>query len=122
MIRQTTKWTWHMISGVVVLVFLGLHMLITHLDDTLGWFNPSPGGSIAWENVVHRAQMLFFPITYVVLLAAALYHGFFGLKVILHELNPSLGMQRTVTGVLWVAGIVLFVIGVVTLIVAAGAA
>ena len=122
MIRETTKWTWHMISGVVVLVFLGLHMLITHFDDVLGWFNPNPGGSVAWENVIHRADSLFFPVTYVFLLAAALYHGFYGLKVIVFELNPSLGFQRTFTGLLWAVGIILFIVGVATLIVAGGAA
>ena len=122
MIRETTKWTWHVVAGLVILVFGGLHMLITHLDDVLGWFNPADGSAVLWENVIHRGQFAFFNVTYVILLAAALYHGFYGLKTILFELNPSQGTQRAITGLLWTVGIVLFGIGVVTVILAPGAA
>jgi succinate dehydrogenase/fumarate reductase cytochrome b subunit len=122
MIRETTKWTWHMISGLVVLVLLGLHMLIMHLDDILGWFNPDPGGAVAWENVIYRGEILLFPITYVALLVAALYHGLYGLRVILFELGPPPRRQRVITGLVWTVGIVLLAVGVVTVIFAPGLA
>ncbi|MBN2171851.1 MAG: hypothetical protein JW819_11090 [Candidatus Krumholzibacteriota bacterium] len=122
MIRETTKWTWHVISGLAVLVLLGLHMLVTHLDDVLGWFNPHPGGAVAWENVLHRGEILLFPIVYVLLLVAALYHGLYGLRTILFELDPSPRTQRVITGLAWAVGIVLLGIGVVTVIFAPGSA
>jgi len=121
MIRETTKWTWHVLAGLVILVLAGLHMLIMHLDDILGWFNPNAGGSVLWENVIHRGQLAFFNITYVILLAAALYHGLYGLKVVLFELNPPRGVQRAISGLVWAMGIVLFGIGVATVILAPGA-
>ena len=120
MTRETVKWTWHVLSGAVILVLLGLHMLIMHFDDILGWFNPYAGGAVGWDNVIHRGQLLFFNVTYVVLLAAALYHGFYGLRVILYELGPSPRVQRFITGMVWTLGIVLFVIGVVTVAMAPG--
>ena len=71
--RETKYWTWHIIAGVVVLVFLALHMVIMHLDDIVGLFNPAGGEAIGWCNVLARSKMAFFAVTYVVLLGAALY-------------------------------------------------
>ncbi|MGB3564356.1 MAG: hypothetical protein WBC09_15010, partial [Thermoanaerobaculia bacterium] len=58
-------WTWHLATGLVILVLLGLHMAIMHLDAALGIFNPSGGHPIDWANVVARGQTLFFSVTYV---------------------------------------------------------
>ncbi len=33
--RESTLWFWHIIAGAVILVLLGLHMAIMHLDDIL---------------------------------------------------------------------------------------
>jgi succinate dehydrogenase / fumarate reductase membrane anchor subunit len=109
--RETKWWTWHIVAGVVILVFLTLHMLIMHLDDIIGVFNPNAGGALAWENVIARSQTTFFAITYIVLLGAALYHGLYGARTILFELSLKPGLRRLVTVVFWVGGLALFVIG-----------
>ena len=83
-----------------------------------GIFNPAPGDAVAWENVSWRGGNLFFTVTYILLLAAVLYHGFFGLRTILFELGPLPGRQRFITKFLWCAGIVLFIIGTYAAIVA----
>ena len=89
--RDRTLWTWHIGAGVVILVFLGLHMAIMHLNATLGIFDVPGGEAVDWANVVARMKSLFFTVTYVVLLGAALYHGLYGLRNILLELNPGAG-------------------------------
>ena len=43
-----------------------------------------------------RATSVFFTVTYVLLLGAALYHGFYGLRNILLELNPGAGVRRAI--------------------------
>ena len=91
--RDRTLWTWHIGAGVVILVLLGLHMAIMHLDATLGIFGTEGAEPVEWESVVLRAQSLFFTVTYVLLLGAALYHGFYGLRNILLELNPGAGLR-----------------------------
>jgi hypothetical protein len=53
--RDQRNWTWHVISGVVILVFAGLHMAIMHLDSLLGIFNPAGGHPIEWANVLRTA-------------------------------------------------------------------
>ena len=87
-------WTWHLGAGVVILVLLGLHMTIMHLDAIVGVFNPHGGqpdrlgerGRAGQERVLHGDLHL--------LLGAALFHGLYGLRNILFELNPAPAPRR----------------------------
>jgi succinate dehydrogenase / fumarate reductase membrane anchor subunit len=100
-----------MAAGVVILVFLALHMIIMHLDASVGIFNPEGGHPIDWANVVARGKSLFFAVTYVVLLGAALFHGLYGLRNILFELNPPAGLRAALNWLLILGGVALFVVG-----------
>ena len=103
--RDRTLWTWHIGAGVVILVLLGLHMAIMHLDATLGIFSAAGGEPVEWESVAARAPSVFFTVTYVLLLGAALYHGLYGLRNILLELNPGAGLRRTINVGLLLVGV-----------------
>lgn len=107
---ETRNWTWHLITAVVILFFLGLHMLVMHFDDLVGVFLVGRG-AIAWRSVIARSQSGFFAVSYVVLLAAALYHGLYGLRTILFELSLGASARRALTGLCWIAGVGLFGIG-----------
>ncbi len=109
--RETKWWAWHMIAGVVILVLLGLHMLITHFDGLLRLFNPAGPSAIAWENVVARAQDVGHAVVYIVLLGAALFHGLYGFRTILFELSLSRGARKFVNVLFWLFGIGMFVFG-----------
>ena len=116
--RDRTLWTWHIGAGVVILVLLGLHMAIMHLDQTLGISGAEP---VEWESVAARAGSLFFTVTYVLRRGAALYHGFYGLRNILLELNPGPGLRRVVNVGLTAFGAALFVFGTWAALAAPGA-
>jgi succinate dehydrogenase / fumarate reductase membrane anchor subunit len=109
--RDQQLWTWHVAAGLVVLVFLGLHMAIMHVDAVLGLFNRPGTEAIDWANVVGRARSAFYMVTYVVLLGAALFHGLYGLRNILFELNPGAGLKRGLGLLLAVLGVGLFGLG-----------
>jgi succinate dehydrogenase / fumarate reductase membrane anchor subunit len=110
--RDRTLWTWHIFAGAVILVFLGLHMTIMHLNATFPTFNnPFGGEAESWQNVAARARSLFFTVTYVVMLGAALYHGLYGLRNILLELSPGAGLRRSINVGLSVLGLALFTFG-----------
>jgi succinate dehydrogenase hydrophobic anchor subunit len=109
--RDQRWWTWHIAASAVILVFLGLHMVIMHLDAIFRIFNPHPGHPIEWANVVERAKSGFFMVTYIVLLGAALFHGLYGLRTILFELNPAPALKRGLSAVLVLGGFGLFVLG-----------
>src|SRR3990172_1844916 len=106
--RDRTLWTWHLGAGLVILVLLGLHMAIMHLDATLGLFGTGEVEPVDWESVVSRMQDLFFTVTYVLLLGAALYHGLYGLRNILLELDPGPGLRRAIDVGLSAGGLALF--------------
>jgi succinate dehydrogenase / fumarate reductase membrane anchor subunit len=120
--RDRTLWTWHIGAGVVILVLLGLHMAIMHLDQTLGIFGTAGAEPVEWESVAARAGSIFFTVTYVLLLGAALYHGFYGLRNILMELNPGAGLRKTINVGLAVLGLALFAFGTWAALAAPGAA
>jgi len=120
--RDRTLWTWHIGAGVVILVLLGLHMAIMHLDATLGIFGTPGAEPVEWESVALRAQSLFFTVTYVLLLGAALYHGLYGLRNILLELNPGGTLRRTIDVGLSALGLALFALGTWAALAAPGAA
>ncbi len=109
--RDQRLWTWHIGAGAVILVLLGLHMTIMHLEEIVRVFSPVPGEPIEWANVVARGKSAFFLVTYVLLLGSALFHGFYGLRNILFELNPGAAAKKALNGLLVTAGVVLFAIG-----------
>jgi len=104
--------------GAVLFCLVGLHMLIMHLDGLLGLFNPAGPSSVAWGNVRFRSTSLFFTVTYVMILGAALYHGFYGLRTILFELGPKKSFQRALTIFFWLIGICLFTFGTIAAVAA----
>jgi succinate dehydrogenase hydrophobic anchor subunit len=111
MIRDHKLWTWHIAAGILILCLLGLHMAIMHLDALLGLFNPFGGHPIDWQNVTARSQSLFFLVSYVLLLGAALFHGLYGLRNILFELNPAAPLKNSISWVLILIGLGIFVVG-----------
>jgi succinate dehydrogenase / fumarate reductase membrane anchor subunit len=109
--RDQRWWTWHVAAGLVVLVFLGLHMATMHVDTILGLFNRPGTEAIEWSNVADRARSAFYMVTYVVLLGAALFHGLYGLRNILFELNPGPALKRGLGILLVLVGLGLFGLG-----------
>ncbi len=109
--RETKYWTWHMAAGVVILFLLGLHMLIMHTGGITHWFAPHGGEAISKENSLARDGMLFFTVTYVLLLLVALYHGLYGLRTILFELTLKPALEKAVSVVLVVVGLGLLGLG-----------
>ena len=109
--RDQRLWTWHVGAGAVILLLLGLHMTVMHLDAFVRVFNATAEEPIAWSNVFARGQSTFFLVSYVLLLGAALFHGFYGLRTIVFELNPGDGLKKAVNGALVAAGLALFLFG-----------
>jgi succinate dehydrogenase/fumarate reductase cytochrome b subunit len=120
--RETKYWTWHMAAGVVILFLLGLHMLIMHTGGITHLFAPHGGEAISKENSLFRDGMLFFTITYILLLVVALYHGLYGLRTILFELTLKPAVEKAVSVVLVVVGLGLFGLGTWAAIAARGIA
>jgi succinate dehydrogenase / fumarate reductase membrane anchor subunit len=109
--NKSGSWILFIIAAIVLIFLLGLHMIIIHLDGIFGIFNPAGGSALDWGNVIQRSHSNFFMVTYIILLAAALYHGFYGLRTIIFELGPRKQVEQAWTIFIWIVGIVLFIIG-----------
>lgn len=111
MMRDQKLWTWHLLAGLVILVLLGLHMTIMHLDQALGIFNPASDHAVDWANVAARAGSLGFAVSYILLLGTALFHGLYGLRNILFETGLGASARRAVSLGLAALGVALFIFG-----------
>jgi succinate dehydrogenase / fumarate reductase membrane anchor subunit len=109
--RESRLWFWHIISAVIILVFLGIHMGIMHLDAILVALGVGSGDPVRSADVFRRSRQLFFMITYIVLLGSALFHGLYGLRSILWELSLPRALEKAVGGLCAVAGFALFIYG-----------
>ncbi|MDZ7372729.1 MAG: hypothetical protein ONB23_02050 [candidate division KSB1 bacterium] len=116
--REATLWTLHLAAGIVILVLLAVHMGIMHLEDILAAMGTGYPDPLSWTSVVVRSKKLLFTVAYVLLLGTALYHGLYGLRNILLELNPGRVAARVIQWLVLALGISLFVLGTVAAIVA----
>jgi len=109
--RNTYIWLLQIITGVLIAVFLGIHMVLQHLDAVLGFFGANMADLTSWASMIDRASQGIFVALYIALLAVGLYHGINGLRNIILEVTPSAKAGRIVTWVLIVIGIIFFIGG-----------
>lgn len=98
-------WGWFMqrVTAVVLIVGLGTHLVATHILSV---------GELSYDNIAERLAGLFFTVIDVSLLAAAIYHGLNGLRmVVLDYFWKSRRARRVFTGLLWAFGGAFFVFG-----------
>jgi succinate dehydrogenase hydrophobic anchor subunit len=111
---QSRYWLWMLLSALVMLILLGWHMAIMHLESLLEHMVSISSQPLAWGDVIARSRNVFITGVYVILLGAALFHGFFGLRTMLAEYWPRKGAEKVINISCWVAGIILFSVGTYT--------
>ena len=109
--RESKLWFWHILSAAIILLLLGLHMGIMHLAAIAGFLGIRSGDPVQAAEVFRRSRQLFFMITYILLLGAALFHGLYGLRSMFLELSLSRRLEKVIGAACAVAGFVLFVYG-----------
>ena len=109
--RESTLWTWHILAGAVIVVLLGMHMFIMHLDAILAALGLGQRNPIESALVFERSKQAFFMITYILLLGAALYHGLYGFRTILLELSLSAAVEKTIKWIFIIVGLAFFALG-----------
>jgi len=109
--RESTLWMLNIIAGAFILVLLGVHMTIMHMDAVLGFFGYHAGDAIDAQAVFERSRQGLFMVTYIILLGTALYHGLYGLRKIVFELSLSSSVEKAVDWILSLGGLALFAYG-----------
>jgi len=98
-------WGWFMqrVTAVILIVGLGTHLVATHILSI---------GELSYDNIAARLAGAFFVVIDVALLAAAIYHGLNGLRMVLLDYFWNARRQRLVfTYLLWAFGSAFFVFG-----------
>jgi succinate dehydrogenase cytochrome b556 subunit len=98
-------WGWFMqrVTAVILIVGLGTHLVATHILNI---------GELGYDNIAGRLAGVFFIVIDVGLLAAAIYHGLNGLRMVLLDYFWNARRQRLVFAyLLWAFGIAFFVFG-----------
>ncbi len=108
---RSRYWFLNLLAGLAVLVLLGWHMAVMHLDDLLGLVSSVSATPLAWDQVAGRGRSAAFTGMYVLLLGTALFHGFYGLQTVLKEYWPGRMAGSLITAGCWLAGGALFTIG-----------
>ncbi len=106
--RKTYLWFAHLVTGVLIAVLLGIHMVMQHLDAILDFFGVDVTEATSYESMIDRASQGIWIGLYIALLAFGLYHGINGLRGIILETTSSAKTGRIVTWVLIVLGIIIF--------------
>ena len=109
--RSTYLWLFQLVTGAILGVFLGAHMVMMHLDNILDFFGVEISHPASWTSIMDRADQGFWLGFYIIFLALVLYHGFNGFHGIILELAPSPRTQRIVTRAVITFGVLAFVLG-----------
>ena len=107
--RNTYLWFMQLITGIVIAVLLGIHMVLMHLDAILGFFGVDVNDVTSWGSMIERSRQVIWAGLYIALLAVVLYHALNGLRKVILELTPAARAERVTTWVIVAFGIVTFV-------------
>ena len=110
--RNTYLQLIQMITGVLIAILLGVHVVVQHLDAVLGFFGVDVAEATSWESMTDRASQGIWVFIYIALLVFGLYHALNGLRNILLEVTTSTGTMRVINWVLILLGVVFLVLGI----------
>ncbi|HEY8498092.1 MAG TPA: hypothetical protein VIK90_02465 [Limnochordales bacterium] len=111
--RESKLWALHLFAGGALIVLLGVHMAVQHYPTLLGWLGWPQTDVRGFAAVAARGASSAWAVLYVLLLGFAVYHGMYGLRRVLHEVWYSPGAGRAIDLLVVVAGLVVFVYGLV---------
>jgi succinate dehydrogenase / fumarate reductase membrane anchor subunit len=113
--RESTFWSLFMVAGLVLFVLLGVHLVGMHLSSLFGI---SYTDILSFASVKIRGHQGFYFLLYLILLAAALYHGFYGLRTLILELGLKEKTERVISGIVLAIGFLFFLYGTYVLFLA----
>ena len=90
---KTYLWILQLVTGVLIAIFLGIHVVLLHLNDILGATGPT-----SWVTMIGRSSQGIFVALYIALLAVGLYHGINGLRNLLLEVTKSARLCALLAG------------------------
>ncbi|MDQ7849388.1 MAG: hypothetical protein QN152_01055 [Armatimonadota bacterium] len=107
---ESRWWLISLAAAALMVVLLTIHMGLMHLTGLLRATGVDLGDVRSFAEVTARGRSVTQLVFYLLLLAAALYHGLYGLRSVLLEVTPPRG-QGLISGLVLLAGLVAFAYG-----------
>jgi succinate dehydrogenase hydrophobic anchor subunit len=104
--RGETTWLWllKIITGVLVVLILGVHLVVNHLV--------SPDGLLTFQQVVVYLSNPWVALMEGTFLVLAVFHALLGVRSVVLDLHPSVRMIRGMDIVFSIVGVVAIIYGI----------
>lgn len=99
--KKGGTWIWQALTGVLLILLLGLHMIAQHFVVS--------GGLRTYEDVIAYLQNPVIMILEILFLFVVTYHAMVGLRAIYYDLGPSESSRKWATILLTVLGVIILV-------------
>lgn len=107
--RETRLWSLHLLVIPIIIVLLGLHFAIMHYAPV--FYGMSVEQARSFAVMIERGKSVARFVLYILLLAAGLYHGLYGLRGIIRELPLTPALARLVDIGILAFGLLIFAFG-----------
>ena len=107
--RETRLWSLHLLVIPIIVVLLGLHFAVMHYAPV--FYGVSVEEARSFEVMVERGRSVAQFVLYILLLAAGLYHGLYGLRGIIRELPLTPALTKAVDMGVLLFGLLIFGLG-----------
>ena len=97
-------WLFKILSGVVLVVILGIHLVVNHLIGS--------NGLLTWQDVVSYYSHPIVPFLESLFIILVVPHSLIGLRGIFLDLHPSRGLLTAINWLFSLVGAVAIVYGV----------
>ena len=99
--RETRLWSLHILVIPIIAILLGMHFAVMHYAPV--FYGMSVEKAREFSTMIERGRSVAQFVIYILLLAAGLYHGLYGLRGIIRELPLTPTLAKAVD-----VGMVLF--------------
>lgn len=107
--RETRLWSLHILVLPIIAVLLGMHFAVMHYAPV--FYGMSVEKAREFDTMIERGKSITQLVLYILLLAAGLYHGLYGLRGILRELPLTPVLVKVVDAGVLIFGLIIFALG-----------
>ena len=106
---ETRLWSLHLLAIPIIFVLLGMHFAVMHYAPV--FYDMSVEEARSFEVMIERGRSVAQLVLYILLLAAGLYHGLYGVRGILRELPLTPALSKAVDIGILLFGLFIFALG-----------
>ena len=100
--RGSLAWLWQALTGLLLVILLTLHMIVNHF---------AAGGLLTYQDIIQYLSNPIVLVIEILFLASVIFHAMAGIRALVLDFGVSKQTDRSVTWVLWVVGVLMFLYG-----------